>query len=310
MPLTLRCRAGPEGTLRVGRVGADMRPPTTTSGDGALGAVGAVVALKLTALAKSRLDTFPDPVRRRLAWTMAVDTLTALAGAVDRVLVVSRQPALSARLRRAGLDVDVAAESGTGSLDAALRQGAEAVSSAGYAATVACVGDLPALRPEAVRTALTASRAHPRSFVADASGVGTTMLISHLSTGDGGLDPHFGGRSAAAHRSSGAVALVGDDLLTARRDVDTEVDLADALRLGVGALTGSLVDPTTGRLGTYAVITATGWRTDDGTPQAVTSSGYRVVLPGAALSDGLQHVRPGQRLHAVAANGTVLSAWL
>ena len=273
-------------------------------------AAGAVVALKASALAKSRLDTLPDPLRRRLAWTMAVDTLTALAEAVQRVVVVSRQPALSARFRAAGLDVDVLAESGTGSLDAALRQGAEALSGAGYSTVVACVGDLPALRPEAVRAALALSRKHLRSFVADASGIGTTILISHQSGGSVGLDPHFGGRSAAAHRSSGAVALMGDDLLTARRDVDTEVDLADALRLGVGALTGSLVDPTTGRLGSYAVITATGWRTEAGTPQAVTSFGYRVTLPGPALSDGLQHVRLGQRLHAVIANGTVLSAWL
>jgi 2-phospho-L-lactate guanylyltransferase len=281
-----------------------------TSTEAPDGASGVVVALKSSALAKSRLDTFPDPLRRRLAWTMAVDTLTALAAATGLVVVVSRQPALRALLRRAGLDVDVRSEIGAGSLDAALHQGAEALTGAGYRTVVACVGDLPALRPEAVRAALDASRAHPRSFVADASGTGTTMLISHRSTREGGLDPHFGGRSAAAHRSSGAVALVGDDLRTARRDVDTEVDLLDALRLGVGRWTGALVDPSTGRLGTYTVITATDWRTDDGTPQAVTSSGLRVVLPGAALSDGLQHVRLGQRLHAVVADGAVLSAWL
>jgi len=281
-----------------------MTAPTSAT------AAGAVVALKGSALAKSRLDTLPDPLRRRLAWTMAVDTLTALAGAVQRVVVVSRQPALGARLRAAGLDVDVLAESGTGSLDAALSQGAEALSEAGYATVVACVGDLPALRPEAVRAALAASRPHLRSFVADASGLGTTILISHQSGGRVRLDPHFGGRSAAAHRTSGAVALVGDDLLTARRDVDTEVDLSDALRLGVGPLTGALVDGATGRLGRYAVVTATDWRADDGTRQAVTGSGYRVALPSSALSDGLRHVRLGQRLHAVIGDDTVLSAWL
>lgn len=284
-----------------------MRAPDSTRTESA---TGAVVALKSSVLAKSRLDTFPDPLRRRLAWTMAVDTLVALAGAVDRVLVVSRQGALRVDLRRAGLDVDVLAETGPGSLNAALRQGAAALSKSGCATVVACVGDLPALRADAVRAAVAAAAAHPRSFVADASGIGTTMLVSHRSTDDGGLDPHFGGRSAAAHRSSGAVALTGDDLLTARRDVDTEVDLADALRLGVGPLTGALVDPATGRLGKYLVITATDWRTENGTPQAVTSSGYRVLLPSTALSDGLQHVRLGQRLHAAIADGTVLTAWL
>ena len=287
-----------------------MTAPASIRATDGVGAAGAVVALKSAALAKSRLDTFPDPLRRRLAWTMAVDTLTALAVAVDRVVVVSRQPALRARLRRAGLDVDVRAETGSGSLDAALRQGAEVLWGSGYATVVACVGDLPALRSDAVRAALAASRAHLRSFVADASGIGTTMLVSHRAHADGGLDPHFGGRSAAAHRASGAVALAGADLVTARRDVDTEVDLADALRLGVGQVTGALVDPATGRLGQYSVITSTDWRSADGTAQAVTSSGYRLDLPGAALSDGLQHVRRGQRLHAVIADGTVLSAWL
>ena len=40
--------------------------------------VAAVVALKAGEFAKSRLSTLPDPLRRRLAWTMAVDTLSAL----------------------------------------------------------------------------------------------------------------------------------------------------------------------------------------------------------------------------------------
>lgn len=41
----------------------------------------AVVALKQSPYAKSRLDV-PAPLRRRLAWTMALDTLSALASAV------------------------------------------------------------------------------------------------------------------------------------------------------------------------------------------------------------------------------------
>ena len=57
----------------------------------------AVVALKAAEHAKSRLD-FPAPLRRRLAWTMAVDTLAALSAAVSQVLVVSNQPALASRL--------------------------------------------------------------------------------------------------------------------------------------------------------------------------------------------------------------------
>ena len=63
---------------------------------------GAVVALKSGEYAKSRLG-LPVPLRQRLAWTMALDTLRALEGALPHVLVVSAQPALGSRLARAGI---------------------------------------------------------------------------------------------------------------------------------------------------------------------------------------------------------------
>jgi 2-phospho-L-lactate guanylyltransferase len=94
----------------------------------------------------------------------------------------------------------------------------------------------------------------------------------------------------------------------ARRDVDTEVDLAGAVGLGLGRATRALVDPASGRLGTYAVITTTGGAGADG--RAVTADGVRVVLPEEHLADGLRAVRPGQRLQAVLVGTTVLSAWL
>ena len=60
--------------------------------------VAAVVALKTLPAAKSRLSSLPDPLRERLARCMAIDTLSALAPAVDEVLVVSDQPDLPAAL--------------------------------------------------------------------------------------------------------------------------------------------------------------------------------------------------------------------
>lgn len=267
--------------------------------------VAAVVALKATEQAKSRL-ALVDPLRRRLAWTMAVDTLSALAGAVEHVLVVSDQPSLASRLGRLGLAIEVVAEADRTGMNAALTHGARRLHAAGFATVLACVGDLPALRPESVATVLELAGPHPRSVVTDASGVGTTMLIANGVP----LDPRFQGRSAAAHHSSGAVGLSGPSIPGARRDVDTEVDLADALRLGVGAATARLVDPATSRLAGYQVVTATQWRDDEGVRLAVTSTGHRVALPTAALSDGLREVRLGQRLHAVVAGGRVLSAWL
>jgi len=157
---------------------------------------------------------------------------------------------------------------------------------------------------------LDASQAHRRSFVADASGVGTTILIAHSVE----LAPQFQGRSAAAHHASGAVSLsaeaIGSPVADARRDVDTEADLAVAVGLGVGAATGALVDHGTGQLGHYELITATQWRTTDGDQLAVTSAGRRIALPAKALGAELRHVRVGQRLHSVAAEGRVLSAWI
>jgi len=270
----------------------------------------AVVALKPGTHAKSRLASLPDPLRRRLAWTMAVDTLLALAEAVQTVLVVSDEPALASRLARAGVRARVAAEAGAVGINAALRRGAELLNDDGHCAVVACVGDLPALRVGCVRTVLQAAPPGGRCYVADASGVGTTMLVARGVA----LDPRFQGRSAAAHRASGALALT-DDLLgapvaRARRDVDTEVDLGQAVILGLGPATSALVDHGTGRLGAYAVITTTGITDDRGQPLAVTSGGSRLVLPAAALAEGLRTLRPGQRLHGVHAAGSVLSAWL
>jgi len=269
----------------------------------------AVIAIKPIEHAKSRLAV-PDPLRRRLAWTMALDTLSALCRALPHVLVVSDQPALEARLRRAGLAVEVISESGHVGINSALTRGALRLHAQGFTSILACVGDLPALRPESVARVLDASRSHPRSFVADASGVGTTMLVAH----DVELAPQFQGRSAAAHHASGAVGLgaeaIGSPVADARCDVDTEADLAAAIGLGVGLATSALIDHEKGRLGRYQLITATKWSNAEGDQLAITAAGSRIALPADALRGELRHAQLGQRLHAVAAEGRVLSVWL
>jgi 2-phospho-L-lactate guanylyltransferase len=273
------------------------------------GSAAAVIAIKPIEHAKSRLAV-PDPLRRRLAWTMALDTLSALCRALPHVLVVSDQPALEARLRRAGLAVEVISESGHVGINSALTRGALRLHAQGFTSILACVGDLPALRPESVARVLDASRSHPRSFVADASGVGTTMLVAH----DVDLAPQFQGRSAAAHHASGAVGLgaeaIGSPVADARCDVDTEADLAAAIGLGVGLATSALIDHEKGRLGRYQLITATQWSNADGDQLAITASGSRIALPVDALRGELRHAQLGQRLHAVAAEGRVLAVWL
>lgn len=278
--------------------------------------VGAVVALKAGAQVKSRLSPLPEPLRRRLAWTMALDTLHALRQSLDVVCVVSDAAGLDHRLTLAGLaDVEVTPERRPASMNDALRQGADHLRERGCARVLACVGDLPSLRPGSLRTVLDAARRYDRAHLPDATGIGTTML--HAGAGVP-LEPHFQGRSAAAHHASGAVPLTDQRLGTgvpdARRDVDTEIDLVDAVGLGLGAATTALVDPVTGRLGAYAAVTTTAQvgRQVGGQEelQAVTRDGIRVVLPLDRLADDLRAPRPGQRLHAVLAGTTVLSAWL
>jgi len=274
------------------------------------GLTGAVVALKPVELAKSRLGSLADPLRRRIAWTMAVDTLAALSAALDLVLVVSDQPALQSRLRRLGLAVTVVGEPGPVGMNGALSYGAELLQEQGCTLVVACVGDLPALSPSSLRRVTTAASRWPRSFLADASGVGTTMLFARESV----LDPHFQGHSSAAHHASGAVPLtdelLGGPVADARRDVDTEVDLGVAYRLGLGRATAALFDPATGAPGPYDSVTVTRQHNDAGDLLVIASTGHRLALPAAALQDGLRRPRQGQRLHAVRAADTVLAAWL
>lgn len=269
-------------------------------------AVGAVVALKPAERAKSRLATLADPLRRRLAWCMAVDTLAALSAAVDRLLVVSDQPALESRLRRLGLPVVVIADPLGPGMNAALATGDQWLRDRGCAVVLASVGDLPALRPESVRRVLAAAEPHPRCYLADHTGTGTTMLLARSVA----LQPHFQGLSALAHAESGAVPLSATetgDVRDARHDVDTEADLAAATPLGLGPATSALLDPDTARLGRYVTVTATA---EAGGGRAVTAQGYRVDLPASALEDALRTVRAGQRLHAVTSGTRVLAAWL
>jgi len=271
--------------------------------------VAAVVALKSGEYARSRLD-LPAPLRQRLAWTMALDTLRALTGAVPHVIVVTAQPAVASRLARAGIQVEVVPEPPQSGMNTALAYGASRLRAAGVATVLACVGDLPALRVSSVQRVIAAAQTFPRAFLPDTSGVGTTMLVANGEQ----LDPHFQGRSAARHRASGAVPLtaelLGEPVTDARHDVDTEVDLATVIGLGVGRHTAALIDQQTARLGSYQQITATGAVDDHGRQLAVTAAGRRIPLAPSALADGLRHARSGQRLHAVTSPDCVLSAWL
>ena len=73
----------------------------------------AAVIAQANAACKVQTRGASIPLRRRLAWTMALDTLSALSVPLQLALVVSDQPALEAQLRRAGIAAEVISERGS-----------------------------------------------------------------------------------------------------------------------------------------------------------------------------------------------------
>lgn len=202
-----------------------------------------IIPVKRPDVAKSRLADAVGEVRPELARAFAADTLIAVLASprVNRAVVVTDDPAVAAEATEAGaLVVEDAPAAG---LNAALRHGATALA-AQYAGQsgglVALAADLPALRTEELDRCLDAAADHPTAIVSDAAGTGTTMFTA-VSPAD--FQPHFGGRSRAAHRSAGTVEIDRADVPSVRRDVDTAVDLWDAQRLGLGPRSAALLNP-------------------------------------------------------------------
>lgn len=188
-----------------------------------------VVPLKALPDAKSRLAAASaDPAAHAdLVAAIRADTLAAAAANGRVLLVVDRPPATAP-------DWPVLVQTGPG-LNQALREAADYVRSTWPAdAIAALVGDLPALRAPALAAALELAAGHPRAYVADASGLGTTLLTALPGHP---LEPAFGPGSATRHGRA-ALALPADPGL--RLDVDTAADLDVARHLGLGPVTAAL----------------------------------------------------------------------
>lgn len=218
----------------------------------------AIVPVKRLSLAKTRLHLAATG-REDLALAFALDTIAALASAerIDRLVVVTddrraRHTIEDAYTQPQPTSVHVVPDVPDAGLNTALLHGAHAAREFDpHCALVAVSADLPALRPSEVDAFLADAErlafGRPRkeaAFLADASGIGTTMLTAAAGHD---LRPEFGRRSRAAHRSAGA-AEVSITAPGARRDVDTLVDLWDAYRLGVGAATTEALVHTDGAL--------------------------------------------------------------
>jgi 2-phospho-L-lactate guanylyltransferase len=171
---------------------------------------------------------------------MALDVLAAAQAcpAVGEVVLVADQEGIDA-VRAAGpftgrLDLDA----GEG-LNAAIRAGAADASGP----VAALLADVPCATPRSLDVALAACNTDA-VIVSDAEGIGTTLLAARQVSD---FHPHFGVRSRAAHVAAGAREIrdpAPGALAGLRRDVDSEVDLWDARRLGLGAFTRALMDRT------------------------------------------------------------------
>jgi 2-phospho-L-lactate guanylyltransferase len=195
----------------------------------------AVIPVKRLGSAKTRLrGAVPDARHAGLALAMVQDTVAAALGCaeVGDLLVVTDDDEVARAV--SALGARPVPDRPRAGLNAAIRYGADVVAGLGGPRAV-LAGDLPALRPEQLGSAL--AGATRRSFVPDAEGSGTVLLAAPAGVP---LDPHFGIGSAAAHAASGALALAGA-WPGLRQDVDTAADLASVLALGPGGYTCALL---------------------------------------------------------------------
>ena len=97
------------------------------------------------------------------------------------------------------------------------------------------LGDLPALKSDDLDTVLNLALHHPKAFVRDAAGAGTTLVTftSHDAM------TFFGEDSANRHSDAGFVELTSPE--SVRRDVDTVDDVIAAAQMGLGKRTRELL---------------------------------------------------------------------
>ena len=206
----------------------------TKTGDAA--DVALVIAVKRLSAAKTRLaPVFSAATRENVVLAMLMDTIIAASAvpALRSVTVVTPDEVAADASRSLGARVlmDPTPQGHRDPLNNAITAAETAIREE-TPNVVALQGDLPALQPQELDEAIAAARAHPRSFVGDRHGTGTSALFAF----GVGLNPHFGPDSAQRHRHSGAIELTGA-WPGLRCDIDTPDDLLVARRLGVGTAT-------------------------------------------------------------------------
>jgi len=194
-----------------------------------------IVPVKPFASAKSRL-----PSGSKYAQAFLLDVISAVhaSSEVTQVRVVTADPDVADLA--AAQNCSITVEPVLQGINQAVAMAARDASPRQSIAVI--LGDLPCLTTGAFSIALEQAELVDIAFVSDEAGTGSTMWFSKAGAP---IDTHFGERSRAAHRAAGAREIDAEpgSLWSAQlhRDVDTEVDLWDAIRIGVGAHTAALV---------------------------------------------------------------------
>ena len=185
--------------------------------------------VKPARIGKSRLGAAVEIVR-----AIALDTIAAAARAsrVGRVIVVTGDAELVAGLADAGVAVEVVDDEPPRGLEGAIRAGLDRADPSHPRAVL--LGDLPSLDPRELDDALLAAAAHPRAFVPDAEGTGTSLVTALAGVE---LMESFGADSAGRHRDLGLVELTAPATSGLRRDVDTPDQLRAVAARGIGRFT-------------------------------------------------------------------------
>jgi len=169
------------------------------------------VVIPVRAPGKTRLGRGPEFAR-----AIGLDTIAAAVQVAD-VVVVTADAEIADSAKELG--ATVAREQAPTGIGAAIALGLPA-----HGLRAVLLGDLPALQPDDLRSALGAAALHERSFVADADGTGTTLVAARAGAQ---FIHHFGSGSAEAHRDAGLFEL--DAASGLRRDVDLEEHLQQLL---------------------------------------------------------------------------------
>jgi 2-phospho-L-lactate guanylyltransferase len=202
----------------------------------------AIIPVRSLTDGKSRLE-HPAIAAHTLIEAFVTDVVNACLDCpqIRRTVLVSPDP--SAASLTDSLGCEFLAEPAVTGINEAIVATRSALASA--EPVIAILGDTPCLTGSVLTAVLQRAEGQALSFVPDAAGTGSTMWCSTDPT----AGPHFGHHSRARHREDGAIELgpkqQSPELLAlwarARRDVDTDVDLWDACRLGTGPATTALI---------------------------------------------------------------------